>query len=65
MSRTVVVKCLQKEVAILSKLVTCPMLKFIGWLGRMRDFFPDILAMNLSRRRASSAPSQSAEKATD
>ena len=36
--------CLEKEVAILSSLVTCLLLKVIGWLGAMRCFLPDILA---------------------
>ena len=33
-----------KEVAILSSLVTCLLLKVIGWLGGIRCFLPDIFA---------------------
>ena len=50
---TIVVNCLQKEVAILSSLVTCLLLKVLGWLRGIRCFLPDIWAMSLKRRPVS------------
>ena len=40
---------LQKEVAILSSLVTYLVFKVIGWLRGMRGFFPDILAISMKK----------------
>ena len=44
---------LQKEVAILSSLVTCLLYKVIGWLGIMRCVFPHISALSLKGRPVS------------
>ena len=51
----IVVNCLQKKVAVLSSLVTCLLLKVIGWLGGLRCSFLDVLAISLKRRPVSCA----------
>ena len=55
---TVAVNCLQEEVAILSSLVNCMLLKVIGWLGDMHAFFPETLAISWKGRPVSCVRSQ-------